>query len=547
MKCHFAVIGAILLAAALLARGQGADEKYVQIYNWIQEADALNTGGQGRQAITKYQEAQTALKGLQTAYPGWHSNVVSFRLNYLASQLEPLFEKFPPTNAAPAVTPEAVPSGDGGVSAMQLKAMQEQIWRLTATNDLLRAKLKEALSVQPAATDPRELAKAEEKIRDLEKQRDLLKVSLEQEQGKVTKGGEASALDQERQLLAEAKQKLAQQMELTASLQKENEGLKQQNELLRGKTGAAAAGSDLAEQLTVAKLTIAALQATNTALRADMEVMKARLEEISKPAKRGDRSELSPQELLKQLEAARARLELYESKPLPYLPEELALFKQPDARITGAQVAVAVATTNAAARRTPRELPPGAGPLMTEVERAVDVGRFDEAEKKLSQILQQDENNVYVLSRLAAVQMDEKHLDDSEKTLKRALAIDPQDAGGLLLLGHLKFMQEKYDDALDALSRSAQLIPDDFRTQYFLGKVLIQKGNRLQAEKALRKAVQLKPGWGEAHYSLALVYATQQPPFKELAQWHYQKAIAGGYPRNPDFEKMIEEKQAAAK
>ena len=39
----------------------------------------------------------------------------------------------------------------------------------------LEAKLKEALAAQPAAIDPRELAKAEERIRTLEKEADLLK------------------------------------------------------------------------------------------------------------------------------------------------------------------------------------------------------------------------------------------------------------------------------------------------------------------------------------------------------------------------------------
>ena len=43
-----------------------------------------------------------------------------------------------------------------------------------------------------------------------------------------------------------------------------------------------------------------------------------------------------------------------------------------------------------------------------------------------------------------------------------------------------------------------------------------------------------------------MVYATQQPPYKELAQWHYQKAIAGGYPRNLEFEKLLEDKKGSA-
>ncbi len=89
-------------------------------------------------------------------------------------------------------------------------------------------------------------------------------------------------------------------------------------------------------------------------------------------------------------------------------------------------------------------------------------------------------------------------------------------------------------------------VPDDPRTQYWLGKVLILKGQRIAAETALRKAMKLRPGWGEAHYSLAMVYASQQPPFKELAHWHYQKALTGGYPRNVDFEKLIEEKRVSS-
>jgi cytochrome c-type biogenesis protein CcmH/NrfG len=132
-------------------------------------------------------------------------------------------------------------------------------------------------------------------------------------------------------------------------------------------------------------------------------------------------------------------------------------------------------------------------------------------------------------------------LADAEKSLHQALAVEPEDSASLYLLGSLKFRQEKYDEALDALSLSAKIDPDKPQTQYYLGKTLIQKGNRGPAETALRRAVQLRPGWAEAHYLLAVVYATQQPNFKELAQWHYQKAIGGGHPRNPDLEKWMEE------
>src|SRR6266567_910761 len=100
--------------------------------------------------------------------------------------------------------------------------------RLSARNALLENKLKEALSVQPAAVDPRELAKAEEQIRLLQKEKELYKVSLAQEKAKPGKPADPAAIEQEQQILADVKLKLAQQTNLAMALQKENETLKKQ-------------------------------------------------------------------------------------------------------------------------------------------------------------------------------------------------------------------------------------------------------------------------------------------------------------------------------
>ena len=47
-----------------------------------------------------------------------------------------------------------------------------------------------------------------------------------------------------------------------------------------------------------------------------------------------------------------------------------------------------------------------------------------------------------------------------------------------------------------------------------------------------------------AQNNLAVFYLTQQPPAVELARWHYEKAVAGGLPRNPDLEKMFSQNRA---
>jgi Flp pilus assembly protein TadD len=529
---RYVVIAWVLCIAALTnAGGQTPDEKYVGIYHLIQEADNLNDGGNLRDAASRYLQAQTALKHFESVHPDWNPRIVKFRLEYIGARLEPLTRKMPDANApALAVTATNAP---GSSLTNQLRELQQEIMRLNGQNALLGAKLKEALSVQPAAMDPGELAKAEERIRQLTKERDLLKVTLEQQQGTAMKLTDPAAMEAERKLLAEIKQKLAEQMQQNEALRKENEDLKKQvaemKPLLEMPAGEK---NELGQQLQIAKATITALQSSNLALR-DLQINLEK--QLAQTSKQGA---AMPQELQRQLQSAQARLEVYEARKVPYSTEELALIKQPDTRVSASQ-------TNAPGRKM-RELPPGAAPLMAEAQRAIDSGRFAEAEKTLRDILRQDDKNGYVLSTLAAVQMELSRAPEAEATLKQALAADPNDPATLFLMGYLKFQQGQEDAALESLSLAAKILPDDARTQYFLGKTLLQKGLRAQGETALRRAVNLKPGWGEAHFSLAMVYATQQPPFRELAQWHYQKAVGNGYPRNQEFERLVAEKGAVA-
>ena len=526
-----ALVAVLFLFSVSGLWAQSADERYVQIFNWIQEADALSERGESRQAVGRYLEAEKALKNLHSAFPGWHETVIKFRLAYLNERLISLTQKLPQTNEVAVAETNIT---DAAASTNVIKQFNDEIKRLNAQNALLEAKLKEALSVQPAAVDPRELAKAEDRIRELQKERDLLKANLE----KQAPMPEASAMEQERRLLTDIKARLSEEMQKSATLAIENNRLREQ---LTTVTGSGRGGS---KELQIARSMIAALQATNTALRSELYVLQSRLADAPQNQPRSEPNE----ELQKQLEAARARLQLYEAAPIPYTAEELAFFKQP-----ALKVAVSDLGNNSASdsdgqppRRKQREIPPGAGALLAEAQRAAETGRYEDAEQKYLQVLRQDENNVYTLANLAAVQIDLNRTDEAEKHLKKAIAADSQDSATLFLLGRLKFMQEKWDEALDHLSRAVAISPDEPRTQFFLGKTLIQKGNRNQAEKVLRKAVQLKPGWGEAHYLLAVLYGTQQPPFKELAEWHYKKAIAGGYPRNPEFEKSLEDKGQAA-
>jgi hypothetical protein len=420
--------------------------------------------------------------------------------------------------------------------------------------------------------DPRELARAEEKIRNLQKENDLFKVSLAQERSKALPAPDTNAVAETLQALAVANRKLAEQtktvnalalekkalsadVKAATALRAENRLLKKQLADLRAAPPPAAKAEEANRQLALAQAQIAVLQSDKEMLQLEKAALENRVKRPSAPAatavaapapaKAPDASRIKQLErerddLRKQLNAAnkelygrkskaavarlkelenqlatlRARLEVYEARQTPYTAEDLALFKQPETKPPEAD--------SKAARKSVKELPPGTVALVAEANRSYASRKFDEAEDKYLQVLRQDNKNVTTLATLA-----------------------PDDPYSLFVLGHLRFRQKKYDEAIDALGRAAKLDPQDAQTQNFLGLALSEKGLRGPAETALRKAIQINPGYANAHNNLAVVYITQQPPLVELARWHYQKALAGGHPHNLELEKMLDAKKPA--
>jgi tetratricopeptide (TPR) repeat protein len=235
-----------------------------------------------------------------------------------------------------------------------------------------------------------------------------------------------------------------------------------------------------------------------------------------------------------EVETLRARLAVDEAQAVPYSPEELALFKQPEPQ----------PTNSVASESSVTKLPAGSQELVAEAQSYFSAREYDKAEADYLRILEKDPNNALAEANLAAIEMEENKLDAAEKHINSAIAQNPNDAYNVSLLGYLKFRQQKFDEALDALSRAAKLDPQNPQVQNYLGVTLSHKGLRAQAETALRKAILLDPDYGPAHNNLAVVYINGQPPSAALARWHYQKALDLGQPRNPDLEKLLADKGA---
>ena len=590
-------LATVLLLVGLLtpARAQqDADERYLRIYSLIQQGDDLSST-KPADALTTFGTAQRQLQQFQKIYPQWNPGIISFRLNYLDEKISDLQSQ---VAASVAVVKTNEPAGPAGVSvdnsAPLIAALNAQLKSEQSENETLQARLKEALAAQPAAVDARELTAAQEQIRQLMKENDLLKASRPASSVAMPEKiivTDTNAINQARQDLAEFKRKFLEEQARAEKLVVENEKLREslksagnldalaalrtENLKLRDQIAAlnaAAANSPevdkLAAELKTAraqilslksasavaaleklalenkfaqfanapKPDIAAFEARIRSLSQERDELMAKLDSVSRKNSRGKNDAVAAQvaALNDEVKTLRSRLAVNEAKAVPYTPEELALFRQSMPQPSKVEPV----------RKSINELPAGAAELVASAQQHFARHEFDQAEADYQKILDRDQNNGLALANLATIELQQDKLADAEKHIKAAVVQSPDDAYNLSTLGYLKFRQEKYDEALDALSRAATIDPENPEIQNYLGVTLSHKGLRAQGETALRKAIQINPAYAPAHNNLAVIYLSQEPPLPQLARWHYQKALDAGQPRNPDLEKMLADKGA---
>jgi tetratricopeptide (TPR) repeat protein len=237
---------------------------------------------------------------------------------------------------------------------------------LQADNATLTAKLKEALTIQPTGVDPSDLAMAQDKIRTLMKENDLLEVNLTEQK----KPADARSQKAESKALAQAQQALA-------DLKKERDELKKERD-------------DLQAQLKA---------------------------EAKAHSGKASRSEVSSKvaKLTQQNDTLQARLMVAEAKPVPYSSEELALFSQtPPAPTTGAPE-----------KKSTGE--PAADPaaLLAAAQTHFTAGEYDQALDLLSRAAALDPQNARI-ENLLGVTLGHKGLrSQAETALRKALLLNP--------------------------------------------------------------------------------------------------------------------------
>ncbi len=164
---------------------------------------------------------------------------------------------------------------------------------------------------------------------------------------------------------------------------------------------------------------------------------------------------------------------------------------------------------------------------------------YRETERLYEQILAKDPKNLYALSNLGVTRFRAGKLKAAELSFKKAIAINPDDSFVHSTLGIVYYRQGRYDDAVNVLTKALTLNPKNAIAHNYLGITASQKGWQEAAEKELQSAIALNPNYADAHFNLAVIYATQEPPSKELARKHYSRATELGTGADATLEGLI--------
>jgi tetratricopeptide (TPR) repeat protein len=306
------------------------------------------------------------------------------------------------------------------------------------------------------------------------------------------------------------------------------------------------------------------------------EVIKARseiellrniiLRQLKEQARRDQARRLIEEEIAKletQSETLKENLSIL-GAPMNITDEERALFRLPVAVIEKsdtassmeASIAITKPNTIAPADKTSsssvgekeqkpakpldfKDLPKKLQELANKAQKQFEEGDLTSAEKAFLEIAQAEPQNPYAFTQLAATQVQLGKFKAAEIALNRALELNPEDAFANSILGVVYYRQNRLQEAENILRKAIKLDPNKARSYNYLGVVVGQKGKYGEAEEMLQKAIELDPKYAEAHFNLAVIYATQEPPSKELAKQHYHTALTLGAEPDPSLQRLI--------
>jgi Tfp pilus assembly protein PilF/uncharacterized coiled-coil DUF342 family protein len=290
-----------------------------------------------------------------------------------------------------------------------------------------------------------------------------------------------------------------------------------------------------AEQEMLKSPVVTVLHASDDTITAQVEILKPKVEDLAAaPGEEGpedapqiaaevvaeDAPKVEVEVVTEDVVAPVAEVES-EAVAADTLPAETAGDAEEEAQPTGSP-------DEAGASPPEADIPPEVLALIAEARDQFVRGNFSAAEKLYQQFVELQPNSVVALANLGVTQFRQGKLTAAQLALEKAIAADPNDAFTLTTLGAVMIEQNRIEDSLAYLERASEVVPDDPVTLNYLGVAASQLGQFGKAEQSLRRAITVNPEYAEAHFNLAVIYATAKPPSIALAKRHYEKALELG-------------------
>ncbi len=279
-----------------------------------------------------------------------------------------------------------------------------------------------------------------------------------------------------------------------------------------------------AEQEMLKRPVVTVLEASAGTISAQVELLKPKVDDVAADATEGGAAEVVTESTTEVAVAETVAPEAGAGDTAPATGGEAAPGTE------GAAAASSLGT----------ELPPEVMALISEAREQFVDGNFAAAEKLYQQFVELQPNSVVALANLGVAQFRQGKLTAAQLALEKAIGVDPKDAFSLTTLGAVMIEQNRIQDAITYLERANESQADDPITLNYLGVASSQLGQFGKAEQSLRRAITVNPGYAEAHFNLAVIYATAKPPSIALAKRHYEKALELGAASDTRLASMLQ-------
>ena len=131
--------------------------------------------------------------------------------------------------------------------------------------------------------------------------------------------------------------------------------------------------------------------------------------------------------------------------------------------------------------------------MVKEAQVLLDGEYYDDAEKKLVEVLSMDPKNAAAYELIGRLYIYTKNLDNAKEAFKYLQKLSPQDASVLASLGEVAELESDVDAAFTYFSRAKNISPNNPKYLDFFIEAAIKKGDIMEATMAVNHLKEVNP------------------------------------------------------